>query len=197
MTQTPSSPERSRGGQPGNANALKHGFYARRNPELRTDALEVLDTEFPGFEEEILILRVYIRRMLEQSGCYHRMEHGLAILRALSQAFSTLARLSREHRCLTANATPTVSVLRQERDDIAAVEDPVFAYDDFAERYYWRYGKNTPPGEVLSAYETALEQSFAVIEEIRRRDARARAASLTGEQAEPEVETELSRNRIR
>jgi hypothetical protein len=53
---------RKRGGQPGNTNALKHGFYSRQFRALELQDLDVLGR---NLESEISLLRVTMRRVLE------------------------------------------------------------------------------------------------------------------------------------
>ena len=55
--------KRKSGGQPGNLNAFKHGFYSRR---FRTLELSDLSTVLTGnLTDEIALLRVIIRRVFE------------------------------------------------------------------------------------------------------------------------------------
>jgi hypothetical protein len=54
---------RKRGGQPGNTNALKHGYYSPRFHKLEAADLAALVEEGPA--SEIALLRVLIRRMVE------------------------------------------------------------------------------------------------------------------------------------
>jgi hypothetical protein len=54
---------RKRGGQPGNANAFKHGFYSRWFQELELADLEL--SASPGVQDEIAMLRVLMRRLFE------------------------------------------------------------------------------------------------------------------------------------
>ena len=56
----PSKPPRRRGAPFGNRNALKHGFYARNFDPGDTKDLD--EHEFDGLTDEIILLRVYIRR---------------------------------------------------------------------------------------------------------------------------------------
>jgi len=56
--------QKSRGAPPGNLNALKHGFYARQFKKAELTGLEQCD--FDGLNDEIAILRVYIRRLIQQ-----------------------------------------------------------------------------------------------------------------------------------
>ncbi len=52
---------RKRGGQTGNLNALKHGFYSKHFKRSELDDLE----EIGDLQEEIQMMRVVIRRLLE------------------------------------------------------------------------------------------------------------------------------------
>ena len=54
---------RNRGGQPGNLNALKHGFYSKHF--LKGEVLEV--EEAGNLQEEIKMMRVIIRRLLKMA----------------------------------------------------------------------------------------------------------------------------------
>jgi len=54
---------RSRGGQPGNANAVKHGFYSRKFRDLESQDLETALRD--GLGDEIALMRVMIRRVFD------------------------------------------------------------------------------------------------------------------------------------
>ena len=55
---------RKRGGQPGNTNALKHGFYTKNFSLAECKALQSIDGVVLG--DEIKLLRVLIKRYAEQ-----------------------------------------------------------------------------------------------------------------------------------
>lgn len=55
--------KRKRGAQPGNLNALKHGFYSRRFRELELEDLDAALAD--GLANEIALLRVAMRRLFE------------------------------------------------------------------------------------------------------------------------------------
>lgn len=57
---------RKRGGQPGNLNALKHGIYARNVRPAEVSDLDLL-IEATGLADEIGVMRVNIRRLLDQT----------------------------------------------------------------------------------------------------------------------------------
>jgi len=95
-------PRRKRGAQPGNLNALRHGFYCRG---FRKIDLDDLDQVTMGLESEIAALRVYTRRMVqaaqEQDGELDLEEKRL-ILAGMGTAFIRIASLMRTHALLKA-----------------------------------------------------------------------------------------------
>ena len=58
---------RKRGGQPGNSNALRHGFYSR---SFRSIDLTDLDAVRATLDDEIAAARVMARRIFEQATQY-------------------------------------------------------------------------------------------------------------------------------
>jgi hypothetical protein len=82
---------RRRGGQPGNTNALKHGFYSKyfRTEEARD--VEALVSE--GLQEEIATLRVISRRVLQLSEGMTDLEVGLRVLNAFGAAATRISSL--------------------------------------------------------------------------------------------------------
>jgi Protein of unknown function (DUF1214) len=63
MVSSKSRAKRFRGGKAGNLNSLKHGFYSHTFRSKERGDLEVMLAE--GVEEEIALLRVYIRRVAQ------------------------------------------------------------------------------------------------------------------------------------
>jgi hypothetical protein len=57
--------KKRKGAQPGNLNALKHGFYSRSFKELENSDLEAMLAQ--DLESEIAMLRVVVRRAFELS----------------------------------------------------------------------------------------------------------------------------------
>jgi uncharacterized protein YjcR len=83
-------PPKNKGGAPiGNHNALKHGFYSRK---FSTKEIHDLGRQ-PQLEDEVNLLRVYIRRVAEQADSFTSLEQGMEFLRALSLSTYTLSRL--------------------------------------------------------------------------------------------------------
>jgi hypothetical protein len=86
------------GAPQGNTNALKHGFYSRK---FRSADLQDLETyEFSGLDDEIIMLRVFIRRVVEMTGDIEDLDQAVSLLRALSLAVISLTRLLRTQTLL-------------------------------------------------------------------------------------------------
>jgi hypothetical protein len=94
----PPRPRRLRGAPLNNLNALKHGFYARK---LRpTDLVDLADTQFKGLEEEMNMLRIHMRTIIEQSSTAANLMENLETLRVLALAATSLARLAKTQKYL-------------------------------------------------------------------------------------------------
>lgn len=87
------TPKRKRGAPPGNHNALKHGFYSRKFKH--TDLAGLEEIKCLSLTEEITMMRVSIRRVVEQAGAITDPLQSVEMLRALAGAASSLARLVR------------------------------------------------------------------------------------------------------
>lgn len=82
---------RQRGGQPGNLNALKHGFYSKRFQRG-----ELLDLEQAGdLKEEIGMMRVVARRLLKMSRGCRDLQELIQVLNALGLATTRVAGMMR------------------------------------------------------------------------------------------------------
>jgi hypothetical protein len=89
--------QRKRGGQPGNRNARKHGFYSSKFPTSDRKALET--TTNGSLNDEIDMLRLYIRLVISDSaGDDPAVKDRVAVLRALTQASTALTRLLKTQR---------------------------------------------------------------------------------------------------
>ena len=85
--------KRKKGAQPGNLNALKHGFYSRQFQERELTDLEELDAE--GLENEIAMLRVMMRRLMKRVNHCEDLEQLNAVVGTLGMASSRLAGMLR------------------------------------------------------------------------------------------------------
>ena len=92
--------KRKRGGQPGNTNAFKHGFYTKNFSPAERRGVEAAKVVVLG--DEIALLRVLIRRFADQL----QASHGLALtesaqhLAVISEAMLRLASLLRTDHML-------------------------------------------------------------------------------------------------
>lgn len=101
--------KRKRGGQPGNWNALKHGFYSRQFQAGETVDLE--NTEEWGLTSEINMLRVMTRRLFELAGGCGEPQELAGTLGALGTASIRLASLMKTQKLLGGDS---------EEDDVRA-----------------------------------------------------------------------------
>ena len=95
----PSSTPRKRGAPPGNCNAVKHGFYSRKfkNSDLvRNDQVKKID-----LEDEITLIHLNIRHLLELGLNAKDLNEGIMILRVVSLGASALARLVRTQHLIS------------------------------------------------------------------------------------------------
>jgi len=92
MTDSLTPPKRKRGAQPGNRNALKHGFYARGFDRA---VVKDLNTRDPHIDDEIVLLRVLMRRFFERTLRGESSPRDLETLRAFAFAAHTIGRLAK------------------------------------------------------------------------------------------------------
>jgi hypothetical protein len=87
--------KRKPGGQPGNVNAWRHGFYSRRFKALELCDLETMLQN--NLDDEISLLRVMIRRVFEaadsEAETLLEWEHALSTLGAASTRLAGLIRV--------------------------------------------------------------------------------------------------------
>ena len=88
------SPRGRRGGQPGNLNALKHGFYSKTFSRIESVDLETALSE--GVVNEIAMLRVATRRLFEEAQGFEKDPLAFCdVLNALGLSAMRLASLER------------------------------------------------------------------------------------------------------
>jgi hypothetical protein len=87
---------RKPGGQPGNTNALKHGFYSRQFQEMEVYDLETLLAR--GLENEINMLRVITRRVFSLMADVDSLDEAIQMLEVLGLASTRLAMLLRTQK---------------------------------------------------------------------------------------------------
>lgn len=99
--------KRSRGGQPGNSNALRHGFYSRKFQELEIEDLKVVAA---GLADEIALLRVIARRLFEFSDMagMTTVDEWIKLAGTLATISTKIAALQRTEKMLSGGQTSTV-----------------------------------------------------------------------------------------
>ena len=92
------NPPRTRGGQPGNTNALKHGLYARlfRASELA----RLADVKPTSLQEEIDMFRLIIRRLIDHSRDLGDLQDEMRYIVVLSHALGELTRMVKVQQIL-------------------------------------------------------------------------------------------------
>ena len=113
--------KRRRGGQSGNTNALKHGFYSTHF--RRSDTKDLDKCEFAGLKDEIYMLRVYIRRCIEMSGQVATLTESIQLLRALSLATASINRLIKTQFYIIPDTDPLQGALHKALDELWAEWD--------------------------------------------------------------------------
>jgi hypothetical protein len=107
--QPPEKPRR-RGAPPGNQNALKHGFYSARFN--KSELKDYNSADFTGLAQEIALLRLYIRRVVDLGVTSNGLSLSIDLLRALSLAVTSLTRLLKAQSLLSnIDADITQSIL--------------------------------------------------------------------------------------
>ena len=90
--------KRKRGAQPGNLNALKHGFYSKQFEAVEIQDLDTMILD--GLQDEVAMLRVIIRRILELTKGCDDLEELMNVLGVLGMAATQLAGLLRVQHLL-------------------------------------------------------------------------------------------------
>ena len=85
--------ERKRGAQPGNTNALKHGFYSRRFNKIETQDLE--SSNLDDLSGEIALLRVFTRRVFELAQDVDDLDRAVHLLSVFSLSVGKLSSAQR------------------------------------------------------------------------------------------------------
>ena len=105
---------RSRGAQPGNNNALKHGFYSR---EFRNVELQDLDVIECSLENEIAGLRVAGRRMMQLVESFDDPMKSVSALNMFGANCQRVARLLQVHATLSGGSNEVMAAISTALDD--------------------------------------------------------------------------------
>ena len=110
---TSTSPKRKPGGQPGNTNALRHGFYSQSFTEAE---MRHLDRDIEGeFLDEIALARTNACRLAELLKDYKHMSLGdvVSASNALNNYLDRIQSLSRAQRFMYRNQTTLEQALEE------------------------------------------------------------------------------------
>ena len=108
----PQPTRRKRGAQPGNRNAYKHGFYAK---SFSAQELKSLQDVQNGMTDEIAMLRLLMRRILEQADePESKVEVWTQTLQRLSLVSNRLAKLLKTHHELSGEEDNEIEAVKKE-----------------------------------------------------------------------------------
>jgi len=105
---------RKRGGRPGNLNALKHGFYSKHFQKSGLKDVE----EISDLREEIQLMRVVTRRLLEASLECKDMGDLSNLLNILGFAFTRVAGLMKTQKFLGGSEDNALAVISEAVDEL-------------------------------------------------------------------------------
>ena len=100
-------PSRKRGAQPGNINALRHGFYSRSLRKLELDDLDLILPD--ETDSEIALLRTVIRRVMELSDGIDDLDRAMKLLSTISLSAYHLSAMIYKRRIIAGNADSRVA----------------------------------------------------------------------------------------
>ena len=99
--------KRKRGGQPGNNNALKHGFYSSAFKKIELDNIENMGE---GLIDEITLLRICTKRLMDLTTGEEDINEMIRILNTTGQAVIRLGHLLKINKVI-GNSNETIQAL--------------------------------------------------------------------------------------
>jgi len=94
-------PVHRRGGQPGNTNALKHGYYSSRFLQVELHDLDALPET--GLHNEVAVLRVLARRIFEHAGQAQTVEQLISVSAALGKLSLIISSLLKSQHLMSSS----------------------------------------------------------------------------------------------
>jgi hypothetical protein len=94
----PPRPRRLRRAPLQNFAALKHGFYARKFRQI--NLVDLAGSQFKGLNQEISLLPVFMRRVIENSTAAGHLTGSVLVLKVFSLAAASLTRIARTQKYL-------------------------------------------------------------------------------------------------
>jgi hypothetical protein len=115
-------PKRGPGAPSGNTNAVKHGFYSKR---YRVgEARDLQNCKYTGLQDEIDLLRVFMRRIVDNSPQNATFPELIELMRILNLSASTITRLARTQKFLVGESNEVADALKQALEELSG-EIPV------------------------------------------------------------------------
>jgi hypothetical protein len=113
---------KKRGAQPGNSNALKHGYYSKMyRAYYSSEERKLLQLADSSLQDEIALVKVCIRRVLSYSPT--NREEAIKQLNVLSKASSRLANLIRTQLTLSPGSQSAEELLHEALNELWAEWD--------------------------------------------------------------------------
>ena len=109
---------RSRGGQPGNTNALKHGFYSPRFNGGEIQSLTLFE-EHIDVVSEIKMLRVAVDRVISRLGEHCDISECVALLNVLTRAAGRIGHLIRLQKFIYGDQNSVSELLKDMLGEVA------------------------------------------------------------------------------
>ena len=122
LIEIPKEGLRSRGGQLGNTNALKHGFYSPRFKGEEMQSLTLFEEHIDAISE-IKMLRVAVDRVISRLGERCDISECVALLNVLTRAAGRIGHLIRLQKFIYGDQNSVSALL------YAALEDVAEEYD--------------------------------------------------------------------
>jgi len=112
-----------KGAQPGNTNAIKHGFYSHRFTPGELESLDPCISS--GLSDEIALLKVLVRRLFEYADNPEDTDTICKTMATLSNSLTCLAGLVRTQKLL--GGTENNQIMSALSEALKAVQDEIKA----------------------------------------------------------------------
>jgi hypothetical protein len=105
-----------KGGQPGNLNALKHGFYSTQFQDLSPEDIEAIMEG--GLEDEIALLRVLLKRFVNMTEGFNSLAEASQTLEIAGMTATRLGNLLKIQTLLGGKGDETLRTLNDVIEEV-------------------------------------------------------------------------------
>ena len=105
-----------KGAQPGNLNALKHGFYSESFKNLSSNDIEAVLSE--GLDDEIALLRVLLRKFVDMTEGFENLNQAAQILDLAGMTATRLGNLLKIQSLLGGKGDETLQILNEVIEEV-------------------------------------------------------------------------------